>query len=84
MIRVDRRRADIDRIIRHTKEAALSKRKEIRTIDPIVTCTRRLFPYLSDQQLYDYARTALRILINESVNPQRANSPQTTLLAHIT
>lgn len=84
MIRVDKRRADIDLIVRHTKEAALSRRKEISTIDPIVTCTRRLFPYLSDQQLYDYTRTALRILINENTNPQMANNPQTTLLAHIT
>lgn len=84
MIRVDRRRAEIDLIIRHMNKAALSRRKEIRTIDPIVACTRRLFPYLSEQQLFDYARTALRILINESVDHQRAKSPQTTLLAHIT
>jgi len=75
---VDRRRADIHRLVRQALAEASRKQRRIETIDPLVACAKRLFPYLHERVLYEYARTALRVIRNRT--PGRY---QTTLLTHI-
>ena len=46
MSRTGRRRADIEDLIRVTTKAASRKGKQIRTVDPLVICANRMYPYL--------------------------------------
>jgi len=80
MSRVNRRRADIEALIRVTTKATYRKGKQIRTVDPLVTCANRMYPYLPEATIREYARTALKIITNGTRNPPAA---QTTLLTHL-
>ncbi|MBS7638000.1 hypothetical protein KEJ49_03810 [Candidatus Bathyarchaeota archaeon] len=64
MVFVDHRRADIERLIRCALEEAYRRDREIETIDPLLKWARRLFPYLHEGTLNEYARTALRVIKN--------------------
>jgi hypothetical protein len=81
MERVSRRRADIDKLIKTVKEEAELRHKKINTVDPVVRCANRLFPYLHEDLINGYARTALRVILNN--HKTGLNNNQTTLLAHI-
>jgi len=76
---VSRRRANIDLLIHQTRVKANLRGRKIETIDPLVACAKRLFPYLSDHMILEYARTALRVIQNESQTEASTNH-QTTLL----
>jgi hypothetical protein len=78
---VIRRRADIDKLIKAAKEEAELRHKKIDTVDPVVRCANRLFPYLHEALIHEYARTALRVILNN--HKTGLNNTQTTLLAHI-
>ena len=78
---VDRRRADIRRLVMRAQAEASRGRRQIETVDPLVRCARRLFPYLYEDAIYEYARTALRVIINQ--DQTELNDHQTTLLTHI-
>jgi len=80
---VERRRADIQRLIKNAIEEASRKNKQIETIDPLVACARRLFPYLPEGATHEYARTALRVIKNQSLVQTRLNNYQTTLMIHV-
>ena len=80
MARVNRRRADIEALIRVTTKAASRKGKQVKTVDPLVICANRMYPYLPEGTLLEYARTALKIINNGTRNPPAA---QTTLLTHL-
>jgi len=80
---VDSRRADLRRLVKESLEEARRKNKEIETIDPILICARRLFPYLHEEAIYKYARTALRVIRNQPQAETSLNGHQTTLLPHI-
>ncbi|MBL7167540.1 hypothetical protein ISS40_02605 [Candidatus Bathyarchaeota archaeon] len=80
MSRTGRRRADIEDLIRVTTKAASRKGKQIRTVDPLVICANRMYPYLPEATIWEYARTALKIITNGTPNPPAA---QTTLLTHL-
>lgn len=80
------RRERITKIIHITRKKASLKNKRIETIDNLVTCARELYPYLPDQVIYDYARTGLRIIKNNtddkkpSIENIRNGFEQSTLL----
>lgn len=78
MVYVDTRRADIERLVRCALEDAYRRDKEIETIDPLLKWAKRLFPYLQEGALNEYARTALRVIKNRH-QPQRLKGYQTTL-----
>lgn len=80
---VDRRRANIGKLVRRATAEAYRKHREIETIDPIVRWAQRLFPYLHEEAIYEYARTALRVIRNQPQPRTRLNDHQTTLLTHI-
>jgi len=80
---VNKRRADVRRLVRQALKEASLKEKQIDTIDPLVVCAQRLFPYKHEDTIYEYARTALRVIRNQSPIQTRLNSHQTTLLIHI-
>jgi len=80
LAKVDGRRAHIDAIIRQAQQEASLKGKQIRIVDPLVLCAKRLFPYLPDQVLSEYARTALRVISNG--RHDMTVEPQPTLLIH--
>ena len=80
---VDSSRADIRRLVKEALEEASRKNKPIETIDPVLRCARRLFPYLHEEAIYKYARTALRVIINQPQTQTMLNDHQTTLLPHI-
>ena len=82
LMNVSRRRADITLLVQRSLKEAHLKGKQINTVDPIVICAKRLFPYLPDQVLHEYARTALRVIRNEPASQTLMNSLQTTLLIH--
>jgi hypothetical protein len=83
MAKVDRRRADICALIQQVMREASTKGRQIDTVDPILICAKRLFPYLSDKVLHEYSRTALRVITNSQRRPDPTINPQTTLLAHL-
>ena len=83
MEKVDRRRANISVLVRRARIEASLKGKEINTVDPLVICAKRLFPFLPEHKTSEYARTALRVIRNESVNQILLTSHQTTLLNHL-
>jgi len=80
MSRINRRRADIEALIRVTTRATSRKGKQIRTVDPLVICANRMYPYLPEATIREYARTALKIITNGTRNTPAA---QTTLLTHL-
>jgi hypothetical protein len=76
---IDKRRLIINKIITEVRKEALKKKKKMETIDPIIKIGRNLYPHMSRDDLLDYCRTALRIVLSENAS----NSQQTTLLVHI-
>jgi len=80
---VDGRRAKIWRLVERARAEASLRHRNIETIDPLVICARRLFPYLHEDAIYEYARTALRIIRNQPQALTGLNDHQTTLLHHI-
>jgi len=64
MAKVDRRRADIRALIEQAQWEASIRGKTIETVDPLVACAKRMYPYLPYNALHDYARTALRVITN--------------------
>lgn len=63
MNQVVNRRAMVERLVQNTKEEAAMRKKRIEVIDPVIRVGRRLYPYLSDRELNDFASTALRIIL---------------------
>jgi hypothetical protein len=80
MWRTDKRRAEIEALIRATKRETSLKGKQIRTVDPLVHRASRMYPYLPEAAILEYARTALKIINNQNRDPQP--EAQTTLLTH--
>lgn len=80
---VGNRRANIKRLVRKATEEASCKQKKIETIDPLVACAHRLFPYLHEDAIYEYARAALRVIRNRSLVQTNLNNYQTTLIMHV-
>ncbi len=78
MVYVDGRRADIERLVRCALEDAHRRNREIETVDPLLSLARRLFPYLHEGTLHEYARTALRVIKNRP-QPGRFRGHQTSL-----
>jgi hypothetical protein len=76
MLRTDRRRAEIEALIRITTREAYMKGKQVKTVDPLVICANRLYPYLPERDILDYTRTALKIITSQD------RTPQATLLTH--
>jgi len=72
------RRAIVESLVQSTCDEAASRSKRVKTIDPIMRVGRRMYPFLSDRELVDYASTALRIILNSKESP----SHQTTLIAY--
>ena len=79
MEQVDSRRAVIERLVRKSREEAALRGKRIDTVDPIIKVGRRLYPYFSDQELHNYACTALRLVLRNS----ELAFYQTTLVAFL-
>lgn len=77
---VNEKRADIKRLIRTAMTEASNRQKQIETIDPLVLCARRLFPYLYEETIYEYARTALRVIRNRYTAQSVLSDHQTTLV----
>jgi len=63
MAHVGNKRAMVERLVRKVREEAATKRRSIETIDPVIRVGRRLYPYLSERELNDFASTALRMII---------------------
>jgi hypothetical protein len=78
MVIVDSRRADIERLVRCALEDAHRRNREIETVDPLLRWARRLFPYLHEGTLNEYARTALRVIKNR-YQPARFRGHQMSL-----
>jgi hypothetical protein len=72
------RRAIVENLVKSTCDDAASRSKRVKTIDPIMRVGRRMYPFLSDRELVDYASTALRIILNSKESP----SHQTTLVTY--
>jgi hypothetical protein len=64
MAQVVKRRAVVEHLIKRTQEEAAAKRKSIETIDPVIRVGRRIYPYLSDRELNEFASTALRMILS--------------------
>jgi len=64
------RRAEITLVIRETEKQTRRRGRMIKTVDPLITTTRRLYPYLTERELMEYAQTALRVIINNKPTPQ--------------
>ena len=79
---VNKKRANIDRLIKTAMTEASIRQKQIDTIDPLVICARRLFPYLHEETIYEYGRTALRVIKNRCSTQTVLNDHQTTLTVH--
>jgi len=79
MLRVDRRRAEIAALIRVTTREATMRGKQVKTVDPLVIRANRMYPYLPEGTILDYARTALKIITN---GDRSHTTAQTTLTAH--
>ena len=79
MLRVDRRRAEIAALIRVTTREATMRGKQVKTVDPLVIRANRMYPYLPEGTILDYARTALKIITN---GDRPHTTAQTTLTAH--
>ncbi len=68
----------VERLVQMTRDEAVSKRKSIETIDPIIRAGRRMYPYLSDRELVDCASTALRVILSKGETDTR----QMTLISY--
>jgi hypothetical protein len=79
MMTINKRRLEINKLIKEVRKDAVKKNKKIETIDPIIRKGRDLYPLMSRDELLDYCRTALRVILTED----DAHSQQTTLFAHI-
>lgn len=82
MAKVDRRRADIHALIERARWEASIRGKPIETVDPLVACAKRMYPYLPDNVLHEYARTALRVITNGSRRQDPTVTPQPAPLTH--
>ena len=71
------RRAEIKLVIKETERQTHSRGRTIKTVDPLISTTRQLYPYLTERELLEYAQTALRVIIYERSRP---TSPQPTQL----
>jgi len=76
---INKRRLEINKLIKEVRKDAVKKNKKIETIDPIIRKGRDLYPLMSRDELLDYCRTALRVILTED----DTHSQQTTLFAHI-
>lgn len=76
MAKVDERRADIKALIEQAKREASIRGKTIETVDPLVACARRMYPYLPDGVIHEYARTALRVITNGPRRQDQTPIPQ--------
>jgi len=76
MAKVDERRADIEALIEQTQWEASIRGKTIETVDPLVACAKRMYPYLPDKVIHEYARTALRVITNGSRRQDPTATPQ--------
>jgi len=76
MLKLDYKRLIIEKLIFKINEEVNSKNKNISTVDPIIRMGRKLFPFMSDNEIQEYATVALRIILNTKKN----NYFQTTLL----
>jgi len=83
MITVEVRRAVIDKLIECALNEASQRKKSIETVDPIIKCAQYLFPYLPDNVLHEYSRTALRLIVNRRARDVQGIH-QTTLLTCVT
>ena len=79
MMILDKRRSEINRLIKEVRREAAKKNKKIDTIDPILKKGRNLYPMMSRDELLDYCITALRVILSED----NSHIQQTTLLTHI-
>ncbi len=75
MYQLDYKRLVIEKIVMKIKEETIRKRRNIKTVDPVIKIGRELYPFLSEKEIQDYACTALRIIFNN----QKNNYFQTTL-----
>jgi len=80
---VEKRRADIEKLLTCAVTEARLKNRRIDRVDPLVRCARRLFPYLHDGAIYDISRTALRILMSEQNFQSSFEEHQTRLTEHV-
>jgi len=80
---VEKRRADIEKLLTCAVTEARLKKRQIDRVDPLVRCARRLFPYLHDEGIYDISRTALRILMSEQSFQASLEEHQTRLTEHV-
>jgi hypothetical protein len=76
MAKVDERRAKIKALIEQAQWEASIKGKPIETVDPLVACAKRMYPYLPDNVLHEYARTALRVITNGPRRQDPTATPQ--------
>ena len=72
------RRAIVESLVRSTCDEAALRSKRVKTIDPIMRIGRRMYPFLSDRELVDYASTALRIILSS----KEFSTYQTNLIAY--
>jgi len=79
MIMVDDKRADVRRLVDLALSEASLKNKRIETIDPLVKCAKRLFPFYDESEINKYARTALRIILLRPQTETFIRGHQTTL-----
>jgi len=82
MAKVDERRADIEALIEQAQWEALIRGKTIETVDPLVASAKRMYPYLPDNVLHEYARTALRVITNGSRRQDPTATPQPAPITH--
>jgi hypothetical protein len=75
---VGNRRAMVERLVQTTREEAASKSRSVKTIDPIIRAGRRMYPYLSERELIDYASTALRVILSN----RKSDPCQMTLISY--
>ena len=78
MDQVGIRRAIVEHLVQYTCDEAALRSKKVKTIDPIMRVGRRMYPFLSERELVDYASNALRIILNSDEFP----SHQTTLITY--
>ena len=72
------RRAIVENLVQSTCDEAALRSRRVETIDPIMRVARRMYPFLSDRELVDYASTALRIILSS----KEFSTYQTTLIVY--
>jgi hypothetical protein len=68
----------VERLMQKAREDAARKRRGVETIDPLIKVGRKMFPYLSERVLNDYATSALRIILSN----RKIESHQMTLVIY--